>query len=92
MWYIPKITPFVRSFFENATADIDKIFKKELNKSSHNTHNQSTRGFIKKCKFYSSLHPQGKCPAYGKVCPVCNKKNHFKVSCPHVGKKVYTCH
>ena len=32
------------------TADIDKIFKKKLNKSSHNTRNQSSRDFIKKCK------------------------------------------
>ena len=30
------------------TADIDKIFKKKLNKSSHNTRNQNTRDFIKK--------------------------------------------
>ena len=28
--------------------DIDKIFKRKLNKSSHNTHNQNTRDFIKK--------------------------------------------
>ena len=31
------------------TSDIDKNFKKELNKSSHNTRNQNTRDFIKKC-------------------------------------------
>ena len=32
------------------TADIDKIFKKKPNKSSHNTRNQNSRDFIKKCK------------------------------------------
>ena len=42
------------------TVDIDKIFKKELNKSSHNTRNQNTRDFIKKCKFCSSSHLRGK--------------------------------
>ena len=40
-------------------------------------------------KFCNSSHLRRKCPAYGKVCFVCNKKNHFKVCCPHVGKKVH---
>ena len=71
------------------SADIDKIFKKKLNKSNHNTRNQNTRDFIKKCKFCDSSHPRGKCPAYGKVCHVCNKRNHFKVCCPRVAKKVH---
>ena len=44
------------------SADIDKIFKKKLNKSNHNTRNQNTRDFIKKCKFCDSSDPRGKCP------------------------------
>ena len=48
-----------------------------------------TQEFIKKCKFCSSSHPQGKRPADGKVCHVGNKKNHFKVCYPCVGKKVH---
>ena len=40
-----------------ATTDIDKIFRKKPNKSSHNTRNQNTRDFIKKCKFCDSSHP-----------------------------------
>ena len=36
-----------------------------------------------------SSHPQVKCSSYGKVFYVCNKKNHFKVCCQYVGKKVY---
>ena len=71
------------------TVDIDKIFKKELNKSSHNTRNQNTRDFIKKCKFCSSSHLRGKWSAYGKACHIFIKKNHFKVCCPRVGKKVH---
>ena len=39
-----------------SASDIDKIFKKKLNKSSHNTRNQNTRDFIKKCKFCDSSH------------------------------------
>ena len=31
----------------------------------------------------------GKCPAFGKVCYVGNKKNWFKLCCPCVGKKVH---
>ena len=71
------------------SADIDKIFKKKLNKSNHNTRNQNTRDFPKNCKFCDSSHPGGKYPAYGKVCHVCNKRNHFKVCCPRVAKKVH---
>ena len=71
------------------TADIGKIFKKKLNKSSHNIRNQNTRDFMKKCKFCDSSYSRGKCPAYGKVCYVCNKKNHFKVFCPRFGKRVH---
>ena len=56
------------------SANTDKIFKKKHSKSNHNTRNQNTRDFIKKCKFCDSSHPRGKCPAYGKVCHVCNKK------------------
>ena len=33
------------------TVDIDKIFKKKLNKSSNNTRNQNTRDFIKRVTF-----------------------------------------
>ena len=71
------------------TVDIDKIFNSKLNKSSHNTRNQNTRDFIKKCKFCDSSHPRGRCLAYGRVCNVCNKKNHFKVCCQSVGKRVH---
>ena len=71
------------------TTDIDKIFKTRLNKSSHNTRSQNTRDFIKKSKFCDSSHPRGICPAYGRVCLVCNKNNHFKIFCPRVGKKVH---
>ena len=39
------------------SADVDKIFKKKLNKSNHNSHNQKPRDFIKRCKFCDSSHP-----------------------------------
>ena len=54
------------------------IFKKKLNKSTHNACNQNTRDLIKNCKFCDTSHPRGKCQTYGKFCHVCNNKNHFK--------------
>ena len=40
-------------------------------------------------QFYDSSHPRGEYPNYGKVFYVCDKRNHFKVCCPRVGKKVH---
>ena len=65
------------------------FLKRNLTKSNRNTRNQNKRDFIKNCKFCDSSHPRGTCPAYGKVCHVCNKKNDFRVCCPRVGKKVH---
>ena len=63
---VPEITPFVLLrecdltlskaigtgyTVEETAADIDKIFKKRLNKSYHNTRNQNTRDFIKNGNF-----------------------------------------
>ena len=36
---------------------------------------------IKKCKFCSFLHKTGSCPAYGKLCNNCIKKNYFAKCC-----------
>ena len=57
--------------------------------SSHNTSNQETRSFLKKCKLCDSSHRRRKRSAYGKVCYVYNKKNYFKVYSQRVGKIVY---
>ena len=32
--------------------------------------------------FCKNADHHGKCPAYGKVCHNCNRKNHFKKCCP----------
>ena len=36
---------------------------------------------IKKCKFFSFSHKRGPCPACGKLCNNCKKKNHFAKCC-----------
>ena len=71
------------------TADASYTFRRKLDKSSHNTSNQETRGFLKKCKLCDSSHHRSKRSAYEKVCYVYNKKNYFKVYSQRVGKIVY---
>ena len=36
---------------------------------------------VNNCKYCSYDHPRGKCPAYGKTCKACNKRNHFSRCC-----------
>ena len=33
------------------------------------------------CKFCGKSHDKGKCPAYGKACNNCGRKNHFESRC-----------
>jgi len=41
-----------------------------------------------KCKFCGYSHTTGKCPAFGKTCGNCGKKNHFQAVCRSATKKV----
>ena len=36
---------------------------------------------IRKCSKCGRDHQKGQCPAFGKVCHICNKKNHFAAVC-----------
>ena len=38
------------------------------------------------CKFCGKSHDKGKCPAYGKVCNNCGRKNHFESKCQSKSK------
>ena len=33
------------------------------------------------CKFCGKAHDKGQCPAYGKICNKCGRKNHFESKC-----------
>ena len=66
-----------------------KSYKKSTVSSSHSSnyahsakHRSAHKPKSKRCKFYNCIHPMRKeyCPTYGKVCDVCNIKNHFKGS------------
>jgi len=36
---------------------------------------------VSSCRYCGYDHPRGKCPAYGKTCKKCGKKNHFIARC-----------
>ena len=55
-------------FRSQPTADTSYTFRRKLDKSSHNTSNQETRGFLRKCKLCDSSHRRSKRSAYGNVC------------------------
>ena len=63
-----------------------------IQQTAHNYKIDYTKG--KKCSYCCEDHPlkEGLCPAWGKTCTLCGKKNHFSVSrfCPTVVKK-YPC-
>ena len=47
-----------------------------------------TRTIENRCKFCGRSHLPRKCPAYGKTCNKCHKRNHFAVMCKGTDSKV----
>ncbi|PAA80925.1 hypothetical protein BOX15_Mlig029604g7 [Macrostomum lignano] len=41
----------------------------------------SSRRTISACRYCGKSHPEGRCPAFGKSCSKCGKKNHFSTVC-----------
>ena len=39
---------------------------------------------IKNCTFCSESHERRKCPAYGHVCSICHRENHYEKTCRHI--------
>jgi len=52
------------------------------------SHVDKNKAKTQKCKFCGYTHPSGKCPAFGKTCSSCGKKNHFQSVCRSSSKKV----
>ena len=50
-------------------------------KSKSKSHSRDTHTDYTDCKFCGKSHDKGKCPAYGKVCNNCGRKNHFESKC-----------
>ena len=66
-----------------SAANLHKINK--LRKPRHQAPNKKSKNIIKRCKFCNGSNPREKCPAYGKSCLNCNRKNHFVV--PEIKKR-----
>ena len=45
------------------------------------TQQRRTTDLIKDCRFCGRTHERNRCPAFGQVCKLCKKKNHFAVVC-----------
>ena len=54
--------------------------KKSRSKDRFKSRSQSSGG-VKDCKYCGSSHQCRQCPAYGKNCKICGKKNHFVEKC-----------
>ena len=55
---------------------IHRNFKSKFKSKGFKTHTDYTD-----CKFCGKSHDKGECPAYGKVCNNCGRKNHFESKC-----------
>ena len=60
--------------------DCGRSKKKSKSKDRFKSRSQSSGG-IKDCKYCGSNHKHRQCPAYGKSCKACGKKNHFAKKC-----------
>ena len=49
--------------------------------STNSRQNTSFTNHIDNCRYCGRQHPPRKCPAYGKQCSNCSKKNHFAAVC-----------
>lgn len=61
----------------------NQAFRPEVNKMTTRKSSDYTKKYLKKCKFCGKEHEwnREKCPAFGKLCKKCNKKDHFAVVC-----------
>lgn len=65
----------------------NQTLRPEINKiatsKSRNQDNDDNKKYLKHCKFCGHGHEWNKdmCPAYGKLCAKCNKKDHFATMC-----------
>ncbi|KAL3890159.1 hypothetical protein ACJMK2_002451, partial [Sinanodonta woodiana] len=59
---------------EIADSQMRKLFSTEEKRTSE-MEEQSN------CRYYGGIHAKRECPAYGKVCSKCKKKNHFAKVC-----------
>ena len=59
----------------------DRGRSKKKSKSKDKRSQSRSQSGIHDCKYCGSNHQCRQCPAYGKVCKACGKKNHFAKKC-----------
>ena len=71
---------------ENAQKELQQeaavcvVKQKRFNKDTPPTHDKHEKD-SSKCKFCGNNRSREKCPAYGKTCAKCGKRNHFATVC-----------
>ena len=69
-----------------AALSIEAIHRNFKSKSRSQSKGFKTHTDYTDCKFCGKSHDRGKCPAYGKVCNNCGRKNHFESKCQSTSK------
>ena len=59
--------------------------KKKFKPKDERPQSRSQSG-IRDCKYCGTNHQHRQCPAYGKTCKSCGKKNHFAIKCRSKGQ------
>ena len=68
---------------QQESADVHKVHRlKDKQPRIPDKKSKHPDSIINKCKFCGGFHQRGKCPAYGKRCHKCQRRNHFEVCCP----------
>ncbi|GBN02260.1 hypothetical protein AVEN_209038-1 [Araneus ventricosus] len=73
----------LRSMKEETAVTVNSVKRNR----SQNQPKQSSQEY--ECKKCGRKHKPHECPAYGKVCAKCNKKNHFAVKCFQNSKNIH---
>ena len=64
-----------------AALSVEAIHRGFRNKSKSKSRGFKAETDYTDCKFCGKAHDKGQCPAYGKVCNNCGRKNHFESKC-----------
>ena len=65
---------------QDEATTVNAVVSKSRKPSTANPNHAGTK--IKQCRFCGFDHLKGKCPAYGKECRKCSRRNHFASRCP----------
>ena len=69
-----------------AALSVEAIHRGFRNKSKSKLKGFKSETDYTDCKFCGKSHDKGHCPAYGKVCNNCGRKNHFETKCQSKSK------